>query len=158
MRAVLQRVGHAAVVVDGVQVGAIERGLLILLGVGHGDTEREGAWLANKVAGLRIFPDDAGRMNRSMLDDGLSALVVSQFTLYGDCRKGRRPSFIGAAPPERAVALYERFCEQLHEVGVLRVERGVFQADMAVTLLNDGPVTLVLDSADVGRPVDDRAS
>ncbi len=146
MRAVIQRVSSASVTVDGEITGAIEGGLLILLGVGHGDEESDGAWLANKISNLRIFRDEQDRMNRSVLDLGGGALVVSQFTLHGDCRKGRRPSFVGAAAPKVAQPLYERFCEQLAECGVTQVERGVFGAMMNVALVNDGPVTLIIDS------------
>lgn len=144
MRVVLQRVAHASVRVDGAVTGEIDRGLLLLVGVAPGDTEAEGAWLANKIANLRIFPDDAGKMNLSLLDVQGGALVVSQFTLFGDCRKGRRPSFVGAAPPEHADALYQRFADQLAELRV-PVQTGVFGADMKVSLLNDGPVTLILE-------------
>ena len=146
MRAVVQRVASASVTVDGVVVGAVDAGFLVLLGVGPGDGEAEVRWLADKVANLRVFADDDGKMNRSLLDAGLGALVVSQFTLYGDCRKGRRPSFVGAAPPEVAEPLYERFCEALAQAGVRRVERGRFGAHMDVALVNDGPVTLVIDT------------
>lgn len=133
-------------VVDGETVGAVEAGVLVLLGVGPDDTEAEGEWLARKVAGLRIFPDDEGKMNRSLLDCGYGALVISQFTLFGDCRKGKRPSFVKAGPPHIAEPLYERFCEQLAAQGVGRVERGIFAADMKVSLVNDGPVTLWLET------------
>jgi D-tyrosyl-tRNA(Tyr) deacylase len=119
---------------------------MVLLGVGPGDTEAQGEWLARKLAGLRIFADDAGKMNLSVVDAGRGALVVSQFTLYGDCRKGRRPSFVGAAHPSLAAPLYERFCEQLAAAGVQQVERGIFAADMQVSLVNDGPVTLIVDT------------
>ena len=146
MRAVIQRVRHAKVTVDGEVTGQIEQGILVLLGVKAGDAEKDGAWLAAKIANLRIFTDSEGKMNDSMLDIGGGALVVSQFTLYGDCRKGRRPSFVGAAHPSLAEPLYERFCEQLSNQGVTRVERGVFGAMMDVELLNDGPVTLTIDS------------
>lgn len=146
MRAVVQRVRQARVSVDGTVTGEISLGLLILLGVQSEDTEKEGAWLAGKLANLRIFSDAQGRMNDSLLDVAGGALVVSQFTLYGDCRKGRRPSFVGAAHPDHAEPLYERFCEQLAEQGVKRVGRGVFGAMMDVQLLNDGPVTLIVDS------------
>ena len=131
--------------VDGTVTGAIGQGLLILLGVGDGDAESDAAYLAEKVAGLRIFEDEAGKMNRSLLEIGGGALVVSQFTLYGDVRRGRRPSFDGAAPPAEADRLYQRFCKLLEEKG-LRVETGVFQAMMDVELLNQGPVTILLDS------------
>ena len=139
MRAVIQRVRRAAVVVAGETVGAIDAGWLVLLGVAPTDTPAEAAWLADKVAHLRAFEDDAGKMNRSVLDAGGAVLVVSQFTLYGDTRKGRRPSFTGAAP------LYERFAAELRAVG-LPVATGRFGADMRVELVNDGPVTFVLDT------------
>jgi len=131
--------------VDGKTVASIGRGLLVLLGVAQGDGERQAEWLADKIAGLRIFEDEAGKMNLSVQDVGGSALVVSQFTLLGDCRKGRRPSFSDAAPPEEADRLYQRFVERARGAG-LRVETGVFQAHMGVHLVNDGPVTLVLDT------------
>ena len=146
MRAVVQRVSRASVDVAGERVGEIQGGLLILLGISPEDTPKQTQWLANKVAGLRIFPDDQGLMNRSVMEANGSALVVSQFTLYGSCRKGRRPSFVGAAPPEIAEPLYERFCDDLHNAGVHHIERGVFRADMAVELVNDGPVTLIIDT------------
>lgn len=146
MRAVVQRVSRASVTVDGTVVGQIGGGVLILLGVTHDDGPDQSAWLARKIAGLRIFPDADDKMNLSLLDAGLEALVVSQFTLYGDCRKGRRPSFAKAAHPSLAEPLYERFCADLSEAGVDVVERGIFGAMMDVELLNDGPVTLVLDT------------
>lgn len=146
MRALIQRVSSASVEVEGQVVGSIDAGLLILLGVGHGDDEKKAAWLAEKVANLRIFSDEAGNMNRSLLDVGGGALVVSQFTLYGDARKGRRPSFTDAAPPEQANALYERFCALISAQGVARVERGVFRAMMRVALVNEGPVTLLVET------------
>jgi len=145
MRAVLQRVSSASVDVDGETVGRCGPGLLILLGVAPEDDEKAARWLARKLAGLRIFPDDDGKMNRSVLDAGGGALVISQFTLYGDCRKGRRPSFVKSAHPSLAEPMYERFCELLAEEG-LPVERGIFAADMKVSLLNDGPVTLIIDT------------
>jgi D-tyrosyl-tRNA(Tyr) deacylase len=145
VRAVVQRVARASVTVEGQVVGAIERGLMILLGVTHGDGEEQASWLANKVAGLRIFEDKEGKMNLSLLDVGGSALVVSQFTLYGDASKGRRPSFTGAARPEIAEPLCDRFAERLREAGVFRVESGVFGAHMMVEIHNDGPVTLILE-------------
>jgi D-tyrosyl-tRNA(Tyr) deacylase len=145
MRTVIQRVSSASVTVDGDVVGAIKRGFVILVGVAHADGEEQARWMANKVAGLRIFEDDEGKMNRSLLDVGGSALVVSQFTLYGDSRKGRRPSFTGAARPEVAEPLCERFSEFLREAGVARVEGGVFGAHMMVEIHNDGPVTLIID-------------
>jgi D-tyrosyl-tRNA(Tyr) deacylase len=143
MRAVCQRVSEARVRVGGEVVGAIGTGLCILLGVARDDGAGEAERLAAKVARLRIFPDEQGRFDRSLLDAGGSALVVSQFTLLADTAKGNRPSFTDAAPPEAAEPLYERFCEVLEELG-LRVERGVFGASMAVELVNDGPVTILL--------------
>ena len=153
MRALVQRVSEASVVVAGEQVCALGPGLLVLLGVGKGDTEADAAWLARKVAGLRIFEDAAGKMNLSLLDTHRAAVVVSQFTLYGDARKGNRPSFVEAEEPGRAKALYERFCGALRADGVA-VGTGVFAADMKVRLVNDGPVTLMLESAPAtsGRP------
>ena len=148
MRAVVQRVSRASVSVDGAIVGATGPGLLVLLGVALRDGDAEVAWMAEKVATLRIFADHDGKMNRSVLDVGGGALVVSQFTLYGDVRKGRRPSFVQAAPPGTAEPLYGRFCAALAGLGVA-VARGVFGADMAVHLVNDGPVTLVIDSPPV---------
>ena len=148
MRALIQRVSQAQVVVDREVRGSIGGGLLILLGVAVGDTPKQAHWLADKVANLRVFEDRDGKMNLSLLDVDGSALVVSQFTLYGDCRKGRRPSFCEAAGPEQATVLYEEFVARLRGT-VKRVETGVFQAHMEVTLTNDGPVTLWLDSASV---------
>jgi D-tyrosyl-tRNA(Tyr) deacylase len=145
MRALIQRVSHASVAVDGKDVGACQRGFLVLLGVGPSDTEKDATWLAAKIAGLRVFPDDSGKMNRSVVDIEGSCLVISQFTLYGDCRKGRRPSFIGSAHPDLAKPLYERFSSLLATHG-LPVETGIFAADMQVSLTNDGPVTLMLES------------
>lgn len=145
MRAVLQRVSRARVVVDGAVAGEIGAGLLVLLGVGKSDTDEAAKYLAEKTANLRIFADEQGKMNRSLLDVGGAALVVSQFTLYGDARGQRRPSFITAAPPEEGKRLYEEYVKALRALGV-RVETGVFQAHMAVELTNDGPVTILLDS------------
>jgi D-tyrosyl-tRNA(Tyr) deacylase len=145
MRAVLQRVSEAQVRVEGGIVGEIGRGLLVLLGVGQGDSVEDARFLAEKTAGLRIFEDAQGKMNLSVEEVGGAVLVVSQFTLYGDCRQGRRPGFSAAAPPDLANALYERFVDLLRERR-LTVATGVFQAEMAVTLVNDGPVTLLLDS------------
>jgi len=145
MRALLQRVTQASVVVEGSVVGKIGAGLLILLGVSKPDTTVDAGFLVDKVVNLRIFPDAGGKMNRSLLDTGGSLLVVSQFTLYGDCRKGRRPGFDAAAPAEQARALYESFVEIARRSG-LRVETGVFQAHMEVALVNDGPVTLMLET------------
>lgn len=146
MRAVVQRVSSARVEVDGEVTGSIGRGLLVLLGVGQGDTEKQAAWLAEKIAGLRIFEDEAGKMNLSVEEVGGGVLVVSQFTLLADCRKGRRPSFTEAAPPEVAERLYQEFVRRVRECGV-RVETGVFQAKMRVHLVNEGPVTIWLDTA-----------
>jgi len=145
MRIVLQRVTRAHVEVAGETVGSIGNGLLILLGITHADTREDADYLASKVIQLRIFPDEAGRMNRSLLDTGGALLVVSQFTLYGDCRKGRRPSFDHAATPEHARGLYEYFVERL-KLGNVKVATGVFQAEMEIHLVNHGPVTFVLDS------------
>ena len=145
MRAVVQRVSRAEVRVEGRLVGGIGRGLLVLLGVAREDTPEAGKVLAEKIANLRIFDDDQGRMNRSLLEAGGAVLCVSQFTLYGDCRKGRRPSYDRAAPPEAARALYESFVESLRALNV-KVETGEFRAMMDVELVNDGPVTLLLDS------------
>ncbi len=145
MRAVVQRVSRARVVVDGQVTGEIGAGLVVLLGVGRGDTSASAAYLAEKVAGLRIFNDDQGKMNRSLLEMGGAALVVSQFTLYGDIRRGRRPGFDQAAAPAQANQLYEEFVRELGAKGV-RVETGVFQARMSVELANEGPVTILLDS------------
>lgn len=145
MRVVIQRVSEASVTVDRQTVGAIGQGLMVLLGVAQGDTSQEAKFLAEKTAGLRIFEDDAGKMNRSVEEIGGSLLVVSQFTLLGDCRKGRRPGFTDAAPPELADQLYEEFVAALRSRGV-NVATGVFRADMQVALVNDGPVTMLLDS------------
>ncbi len=145
MIAVAQRVSRASVTVDGEATGAIGNGLLILIGVKKGDAEPQADLLARKVGGLRIFADDAGKMNLSCADAGGSMLVVSQFTLCGDCRKGRRPSFEPAAPPDEANRLYEHFCQALRGQGYA-VETGVFAAMMDVELVNDGPVTIVLDT------------
>jgi len=145
VRAVVQRVSSARVEIDGEVAGAIGRGLLVLLGVGQGDSEKQAHWLADKIAGLRILEDDAGKMNLSVEEVGGSLLVVSQFTLYADCRKGRRPSFTGAAPPEEADRLYQVFVQRLKERG-LPVATGVFQAMMQVHLVNDGPVTVVVET------------
>ncbi len=145
MRAVLQRVSSASVRVGGAVTGAIGPGLLVLLGAGQGDTEAEARLLARKTAELRIFNDAAGKFNLSLLDTGGAALVVSQFTLYAGTRKGRRPSFTDAAPPDLASALVDRFVEALRELNV-SVASGVFGAHMEVSLVNDGPVTIVLDT------------
>jgi D-tyrosyl-tRNA(Tyr) deacylase len=145
MRAVVQRVARARVRVGDRTVGEIGQGLLVLLGVGRGDTEADAAYLAEKIVHLRIFEDAEGKMNRSLLDIGGEMLVVSQFTLYGDCRRGRRPSYSEAAPPEHARALYEYFVERARQYGP-RVETGIFQQMMDVELVNVGPVTVLLDS------------
>lgn len=145
MRAVVQRVSRACVVIDGETVGAIDAGLVVLLGVTHADTPTQAQWLAEKVVGLRIFNDADGKMNRDLLDLGGAMLIVSQFTLYGDCRKGKRPSFIDAAPPNLAIPLYEAFINGVKAMGI-RVATGQFGADMKVDLINDGPVTLIVDS------------
>jgi D-tyrosyl-tRNA(Tyr) deacylase len=152
MRIVLQRAKSARVDIAGETVGSIGVGLVILLGVTQTDLEQDARYLADKVIQLRIFPDEAGRMNRSLLEAGGALLVVSQFTLYGDCRKGRRPSFDHAAPPEQARTLYECFIQHLKSSNIA-VETGVFQADMEIHLINDGPVTFILDSkpVSVGR-------
>jgi D-tyrosyl-tRNA(Tyr) deacylase len=145
MRAVVQRVSRAKVTVAGEITGEIGRGMLVLLGVGHEDTEAGAEYLAEKIVGLRIFEDDAGKMNRSVAEVGGAVLAVSQFTLYGDVRKGKRPSFDGAARPEMARTLYERFVSRVRASG-LRCETGRFQEMMEVELVNDGPVTILLDS------------
>src|SRR5262245_25956506 len=144
MRAVLQRVTRARVVVAGEVVGEIGRGLLVLLGVSRSDTAEQAAWMAAKVAGLRIFEDAAGKLNVDVQAAGGAVLVVSQFTLYGDCSQGRRPSFIDAAPPEVAQPLYETFVYELQALGI-PVATGVFRAEMAVELVNDGPVTVIVE-------------
>lgn len=146
MRLVLQRVARASVSVDGAEVAGIGRGFLLLVGVGHDDGDAEARRLAGKISTLRVFADDAGKMNLALADIGGQALVVSQFTLYADLRKGRRPSWTDAAEPERAAELVESFASALEREG-LPVARGVFGADMQVELLNDGPVTLALDTA-----------
>ena len=145
MRAVVQRVSAASVTVEGRKVGTIGPGLLVLLGVARGDTEKDGEYLAEKLAGLRIFEDEEEKMNRSVAQIGGSILLVSQFTMYGDVRHGRRPSFTQAAPPEEANRLYEDLAQKLRDKG-LTVETGQFQAHMEVSLVNDGPVTILLDS------------
>lgn len=145
MKAVIQRVSSASVDVAGETVGRIGRGLLVLLGVERGDGESDADRLAEKIVNLRIFEDDSGKMNRALMEAGGNLLVVSQFTLAGNCTKGRRPSFDGAAPPAEANRLYEYFVATLRELGVT-TETGVFQAMMAVSLVNDGPVTFILDT------------
>lgn len=145
MKAVVQRVAQSAVAVDHQTVGAIGRGLLVFLGIARADSEKEADYLAEKIVHLRIFEDPEGKMNRSLLDVGGSMLVVSQFTLLGDCRKGRRPSFIEAAAPEQAEALYARFVRKAVQMGVTTAT-GRFRAAMQVSLINDGPVTLLLEA------------
>jgi D-tyrosyl-tRNA(Tyr) deacylase len=144
MRAVVQRVSRASVTVGGQVVGRIERGLLVLLGVAPDDTPEHVRWLADKIVGLRIFRDDEGKMNRDVVEVGGGVLVVSQFTLYGDCSKGKRPSFISAARPEIAIPLYEAFLNAVKALGV-PVAAGQFGADMSVELVNEGPVTLIVE-------------
>ena len=146
MRALIQRVSSASVAIDGEVNGSVNQGLLILLGVTHTDTENDALYLAEKIANLRIFCDEQDKMNLSLLDINGEALVISQFTLYGDCRKGRRPGFSDAARPELADPLYERFIALLKEQGVKKVDTGRFGADMKVALVNDGPVTLIVES------------
>lgn len=145
MKAVIQLVSQASVTVDQQIIGAIGQGLLVLLGVGQDDTEKEADYLAAKISGLRIFPDQKGQMNKSIQDVSGEMLVVSQFTLYGDCRKGRRPSYNQAAPPELAKRLYQYFIERTTALGI-SVSCGQFQAMMEVSLVNQGPVTITLDS------------
>ena len=145
MRAVIQRVDEARVTVDGIVVGKISKGLLVFLGITTDDGEDDLTFLKRKILNLRIFPDSDGKMNLSLVDTGSAVLLVSQFTLYGDCRKGNRPSFIRAAAPDRARALYQELIRQLRSENI-KVESGEFQAMMKVDLVNDGPVTLILDS------------
>ncbi len=145
MRIVLQRVKEASVTVAGEKISGIGPGLLLLVGVAHRDGEPEADWLAEKIAGLRIMADEEGKMNRSVKDAGGAVLAVSQFTLLADTRKGRRPSFVGAAPPEQATRLFDYFCRRLRESGVNQVVTGRFGAMMDVALVNDGPVTIVLE-------------
>lgn len=151
MRALVQRVSGASVTVGGEVIGQIGRGLVVLLGIATWDGEDEARYIVDKTVNLRIFPDEEGRFNRSALDAGAELLVVSQFTLYGDTRRGRRPSFTDAAPPQRAQELFQRTVELFRESG-LKVETGRFQAHMLVSIQNDGPVTIMLDSADRERP------
>ena len=145
MRAVLQRVSQACVTVDDKIVGQIGTGMLVLLGVEPDDGDEQVRWMADKCVELRIFEDDAGKMNRSLLDTGGAMLVVSQFTLLGDCRKGRRPSFVGAAPPEHAEKLYDQFVTHVSSRGI-KTATGIFRAHMDVALVNDGPVTILLET------------
>lgn len=145
MRVIVQRCKEAQVTVEDTVIGSIGQGLMLLVGITHEDTERDAMYLADKIVGLRIFEDEQGKMNNSIMDNGGSILSISQFTLYGDCRKGKRPSFTGAARPEQAQILYDRFNEMLTDKGV-QVETGKFGADMDVQLTNWGPVTLILES------------
>ncbi|MDY3292164.1 MAG: D-aminoacyl-tRNA deacylase [Parolsenella sp.] len=150
MRALIQRVRHASVTVDGEVTGSCGKGLLVLLGVGHEDDEALAEKLWNKILGLRIFEDEAGKTNLSLADVGGEALVVSQFTLYANCRRGRRPSFTDAAAPAQANAIYERFCELAEaDLGTEHVGRGIFGSMMEVSLVNDGPFTIWLDTAEL---------
>ncbi len=151
MKAILQRVSRACVTVDNAVAGEVAKGFLILLGVEQGDDETEARVLADKIAGLRVFTDENDKMNLSLADIDGEVLVISNFTLCADCSHGRRPSFIRAARPETAEPLYEFFCERLLQNGVRRVEKGVFGADMQVSLLNDGPVTIDINSKDLKR-------
>jgi D-tyrosyl-tRNA(Tyr) deacylase len=146
VRAVVQRVLESHVDVEGKTVGKIGKGILVLLGVGQNDTEKDIEWLADKIMNLRIFEDSEDKMNLSLLDIKGEILVISQFTLYGDCRKGRRPSYSTAANPEKGNEYYEKFIDYIERKYNIKVEKGVFQADMKVHLINDGPVTLLLDS------------
>ena len=146
MRTVIQRVQHASVTIDGEIKSKIGNGFLLLLGIEESDTTEDVDWLVKKVAALRVFDDENGVMNRSIIDVGGEALVVSQFTLYASYKKGNRPSFTDSAPPEEADRLYLAFCEHLREAGVKKVETGVFAADMLVSIDNDGPVTIVMDT------------
>lgn len=148
MRAVIQRVSESSVCVQGKVVGEIGMGIMVLLGVEEGDTEKEAQYIADKVIGLRIFEDEEGKMNHSLQEVGGELLAISQFTLLGDARKGRRPSYSNAARPEEANRLYEYFVEKVRATGT-KVEKGIFQADMKVSLVNDGPVTILLDSQKV---------
>lgn len=145
MRAVIQRVRRASVTIEDVIHGSISRGMVVLLGIRDGDTQKDLLWLVEKVINLRIFDDQQGKMNRSLADIGGEMLIISQFTLYGDCRKGRRPGFSAAAPPEIAEPLYRQFIDEL-QTRQIRIATGVFQAAMQVELVNDGPVTILLDS------------
>ncbi|OYP30397.1 MULTISPECIES: D-aminoacyl-tRNA deacylase [Rhodopirellula] len=144
MRVVLQRVTEASVKVDGAIVGQIQHGFMALVGIGQGDNESVVQWMADKTAQLRVFEDEAGKMNRSIIESGGAVLAISQFTLYGDCRKGRRPAFTDAAAPDVANELYQRYVAMVRQHGI-EVETGIFAADMKVSLVNDGPVTILLE-------------
>jgi D-tyrosyl-tRNA(Tyr) deacylase len=146
MRAVIQRVSEASVRVEGETLGSIERGLMVLIAAGHEDGDKDAALLAEKIANLRIFTDDQGKMNLSLLDIGGEVLGISQFTLFGDARKGRRPSFVAAMEPVSAEKLYDKVMDSFAEIGVSKVAKGRFGADMKVALVNDGPVTILLDT------------
>ncbi|MGL5277662.1 MAG: D-aminoacyl-tRNA deacylase [Cetobacterium sp.] len=150
MRAVIQRVKHASVSVDNQITGEIEQGFLVLLGVTHTDTEKEVDWLAKKITDLRVFNDSEDKMNLGLKDVNGELLIISQFTLYGNCIKGRRPAFIDAAKPDMANELYEKFLKKCKELG-FKTEAGIFGADMKVELLNDGPVTLIIDTKDCSK-------
>ena len=147
MKALIQRVDQASLTVDNKLISEISNGLVCYLGIGKGDTEENLKWLAKKTAGLRIFPDEMGKMNYSILDKGYEILVVSQFTLYGDIRRGYRPSFTDAELPEKANEMYEQFCSELTSLGVKKVAKGVFGADMHINQSNSGPVTIMLDTS-----------
>lgn len=149
MKVVIQRAEECKVTVGGKTVGSIENGFLILLGIEKGDTEKEAEKLSAKVSGLRIFTDENDKMNLSLSDIGGEVLVVSNFTLCANCRKGKRPNFENAERPEKAEPLYEYFCECMHRNGIKKVEKGIFGADMKVSLVNDGPVTIIIDSKDL---------
>ncbi len=152
MKVVFQRVKRAAVTADGVLTGSIGNGMLLLVGVGPDDTAEDAALLAKKVIGLRVYEDENGRMNHSVEDIGGEVLAVSNFTLYGNCRRGRRPDFTGAGAPDKAKALYEVFLKELNMLLPARVQSGVFGADMAIDMIADGPVTLLLDSDELKAP------
>lgn len=146
MRLVLQRVSEASVTIEGTIHGAINHGLVVLIGIADGDTREDADWLVGKLLQMRIFPDEDGKMNRSLMDCNGELLLISQFTLHASTKKGNRPSFIAAARPETAIPLYDYFVEQCRESGAARVATGIFAADMKVALINDGPVTIVMDS------------
>ena len=148
MRVVIQRVSQASVAVEGEIISSIGKGVLILLGIEDADTDEDADWLTSKISKMRIFEDDDGKMNRSLIDMAGEALVVSQFTLHASTKKGNRPSFIKAARPETAIPLYESFCDKLSQILKSKVEQGVFGAMMEVALTNDGPVTIIMDSQD----------